>query len=73
MTTTKETFFEQVKGKKIRWSTWDKRNEFVPIRADITRDFMYGSKYRDNVELKGERLFRILDGFTPTATGCWVK
>lgn len=67
-----KTFFEQVKGKRIRWSSWDKRNEFAPTRADIERDFMYGSKYRDNIKLEGERLFRILEGFKPTATGHWV-
>lgn len=72
MTNTKQKFFEQVKGKKIRWSTWDKRNEFIPLRADIDRDFMYGLKYRDNIELDGERLFRISEGFKPTTAGCWV-
>ncbi|MEI6056414.1 MAG: hypothetical protein WCR55_10200 [Lentisphaerota bacterium] len=72
MTSTKQKFFEQVKGKRIRWSSWDKRNEFTPTRADIDRDFMYGFKYRDNVKLDGERLFRILEGFKPTTGGCWV-
>ncbi len=72
MTNTKQEFFEQVKGKRIRWSTWDKRNEFIPLRADISRDFMYGLKYRDNIELAGERLFRIFEGFKPTTAGCWV-
>jgi hypothetical protein len=70
---TDEEFFKRVRGKKIKWSSWD-WGYFIP--RELWRDGqMVGDSYTDPTRPKESRqmVYEICNGFGPTDSGrCWI-
>jgi hypothetical protein len=61
-------FFEQVKGKPIRWSTWSEGQYFIPERLGEYR-MIYGTHYYPTRTVRDTN-WRVMKGFEP-CDGYW--
>lgn len=62
-------FFNQVKGKKIRWSTWKNVDYFVPKVYNYP--YITGVEYDNGKMINSSRAFTISNGFDLDINGCW--
>lgn len=57
-------FFNKVKGCKIRWTGWDKKDYFIPERLKDT--FIYGTFYSSMWKESRDDFWSIAGGFKKT-------
>lgn len=62
-------FFEAVRGRPIRWTTWSKEVYFVPSRLE--NSYLWGRHYNDDYPSGCSHIWEINNGFEPYVTNRW--